>query len=269
MALPADGHVHSQWSWDAPGGDMARTCARAVALGLPAVAFTEHVDLTPWTLLDDAGRETGELLGPPLDIAGYRAAIDECRDRFPTLRILSGVELSEPHWHAEELRTMLASGFDRVLGSVHSRRSGPARYLEIRDAYRERPAAEVVCDYLAEAARMLDSNADFEVIAHLDYALRYWPAHAGPCEIGAFEPEFRETLRALRSSGRVLEINTRMAFHAELLDWWRAADGRAVTFGSDAHHPGALARQFRAAAEMAAAHGFRAGPDLVSPWTRE
>lgn len=48
VVLPADGHVHSQWSWDAPGGSMEQTCKRAVALGLPALAFTEHVDFASW-----------------------------------------------------------------------------------------------------------------------------------------------------------------------------------------------------------------------------
>jgi histidinol phosphatase-like PHP family hydrolase len=42
VVLPADGHVHSEWSWDAPDGSMERTCARALDIGLPAVAFTEH-----------------------------------------------------------------------------------------------------------------------------------------------------------------------------------------------------------------------------------
>ena len=45
----SDGHVHSEWSWDARSvGSMEATCARAVALGLPSVAFTEHVDFTPF-----------------------------------------------------------------------------------------------------------------------------------------------------------------------------------------------------------------------------
>ncbi len=51
MPLPMDGHVHAEWSWDAPGGSMERTCARAVSLGLPAVTFTEHADYTPWIVL--------------------------------------------------------------------------------------------------------------------------------------------------------------------------------------------------------------------------
>ncbi len=48
--LPPDNHVHSEWSWDARSGSMELTCQRAVELGLPAVAFTEHADYTPWTL---------------------------------------------------------------------------------------------------------------------------------------------------------------------------------------------------------------------------
>ena len=50
MSLPADSHVHTEWSWDAQHGSMQRSCARAVELGLPSVAFTEHVDHTVWTV---------------------------------------------------------------------------------------------------------------------------------------------------------------------------------------------------------------------------
>jgi histidinol-phosphatase (PHP family) len=52
--LPADGHVHSEWSWDAPEGSMKRCCALALELGLPAIAFTEHIDYTVWTVALDA-----------------------------------------------------------------------------------------------------------------------------------------------------------------------------------------------------------------------
>jgi histidinol-phosphatase (PHP family) len=43
-----DRHVHTEWSWDAAHGDMVATCARAVALGLPAIALTEHADYNAW-----------------------------------------------------------------------------------------------------------------------------------------------------------------------------------------------------------------------------
>ena len=50
MDLPIDGHVHTEWSWDAPTGSMERSCARALEVGLPAIAFTEHVDHTVTTV---------------------------------------------------------------------------------------------------------------------------------------------------------------------------------------------------------------------------
>ncbi|MGH2399767.1 MAG: PHP domain-containing protein, partial [bacterium] len=117
MVLPADGHVHSEWSWDAPGGSMERTCARAIDMGLPAVAFTEHVDYTssmiqagdldeyehlqPFTTLD------GTLTPPTIDLNGYFACVELCRDKFPDLRIISGVELGEPHWHSDSASALL------------------------------------------------------------------------------------------------------------------------------------------------------------------
>ena len=48
--LPPDGHVHTEWSWDAAAGSMERSCARAVDLGLPSIAFTEHADFTGWAV---------------------------------------------------------------------------------------------------------------------------------------------------------------------------------------------------------------------------
>ena len=49
------------------------------------------------------------------------AAVERCRDTFPSLRILSGVELGEAHRFPEEAAAVLRSGpLDLVLGSVHT-----------------------------------------------------------------------------------------------------------------------------------------------------
>ena len=130
--LPPDGHVHTEWSWDAAAGSMERSCARAVELGLPSIAFTEHADFTSWVIgpeVSTAARPQkmaqigpgDRFCPPPLDAAGYLASVQRCRDLFPGLRILSGTELGEPHWHEDQVKTVLGAGtFDRVLGSVHS-----------------------------------------------------------------------------------------------------------------------------------------------------
>jgi histidinol-phosphatase (PHP family) len=274
--LPADGHVHSEWSWDAPGGSMERTCARAVEIGLASVAFTEHAEFTPWTIppgelppgLRARITPEGVIVLPVLDVGGYLECLQRCRDLFPALRIRSGVELSEPHWHGRRTAELLdLGGFDRILASVHCLPAGDG-YLELSAAYRERPAAEVVRAYLAEAARMISASDDFAVLAHIDYPVRYWPGNAGTYEPAAFEEEYRVVLRALASTSRALEVNTRIPLDPRIVSWWHEAGGDAVAFGSDAHHPAALARGFSSAAAMVRAHGFRPGRDPHDLWMR-
>jgi histidinol-phosphatase (PHP family) len=66
----------------------------------------------------------------------------------------------------------------------------------------------------------------------------------------------------------VLEVNTKVPLHTLLLGWWREEGGAAITFGSDAHEPVAVARGFRDAAAMAEAHGFRPGDHPGDVWGR-
>ncbi|TDE38834.1 PHP domain-containing protein [Nonomuraea mesophila] len=279
MTVPADSHVHSEWSWDAPRGSMERSCARAVELGLTAIAFTEHVDHTVWTVALDAlapgdhlatlAAPDGLLTPPAFDPASYLEEIERCRERFPALRILSGLELGEPHWHAAAVAKVLAAGrFDRVLGSLHCLPHGDG-FAEPPGLYGHRPAADVVRDYLAEVARLAAGSEAFSVLAHIDYPIRYWPEReAGPFDPAAFEEGFRHALRTTARSGRALEINTRIPLHAVIVRWWHEEGGEAVTFGSDAHEPAAVARGLRDAADLAQAHGFRPGRNPYDLWPR-
>jgi histidinol-phosphatase (PHP family) len=258
---------------------MERSCAQAVDLGLPAIAFTEHLDHTVWTVALDAveGNDQlaafvtpdGKVTPPEFDATGYLEAIERCRDRFPSLRILSGLELGEPHWHAAATANVLGAGrFDRVLGSLHCLPDGDG-FAEPPGLYGHRAAAEVVRQYLAEVANLVTDSDVFSVLAHIDYPVRYWPEQeAGPFALSPFEEEFRHALRATAQSGRVLEINTVLPAQPTLVRWWHEEGGGAVTFGSDAHEPSAVARGFREAADLAAAHGFRPGPDPYDVWAR-
>jgi histidinol-phosphatase (PHP family) len=274
-----DSHVHSEWSWDAPMADMGASCARAVELGLPAVAFTEHLDRNAWRIalegpyasdhLTAIAGPDGILTPPAFDAVGYLAAIDRCRARFPGLRVLSGLELGEPHRNGEACSRVLASGsFDRVLGSLHSL-PDQGTYAEPWGLYPHRDPHEVVREYLAEVAAMMSTPDVFSVLAHIDYPARSWPeAQAGPFDPLAFEDEFRFALRETAGSGRALEINTRLPLNATILSWWHEEGGDAVTFGSDAHLPSLVAHGFSEAVQLAEAHGFRAGRDPYDPWVR-
>jgi histidinol-phosphatase (PHP family) len=241
--LPADNHVHTEWSWDTPAeASMVRNCEQALALGLPAVSFTDHLDFTAAT---DGDQIVAEGLNPdryrrmqPLDVEGYLAAIDECRRRYPGLRILSGAEIGEAHLFDVSAKAVASrAGFDRILGSLHAvplnGRLTAADFL-----FQHMPAPEVMRRYFAEVLRLIAGSDLFEVLAHMDFPRRMWPPSAGPYEEKAFEPEYRAILRALADSGRVLELNTKSPLASvELLRWWRDSGGTAVSFGSDAHQP--------------------------------
>ena len=276
--LPPDGHVHTEWSWDAAAGSMERSCARAVALGLPSIAFTEHADFTAWVVEpevralmrpENAARllPDGRFRPPPLDAEAYLACVQRCRELFPGLRILSGTELGEPHWHEGQVKALLTTGtFDRVLGSVHSLELAGPRVVDF--LFDRAEPAGLVRAYLAEALRMVKSAAPFAVLAHIDYPLRHWPEKAGPFNPALFEDEYRAVLAALAGSGRVLEANAAVPLPPVIMRWWHQAGGEALVFGSDAHDPSDVARRFAGLAAAAEAAGFRPGRHPHDFWRR-
>ena len=276
--LPPDGHVHTEWSWDAIAGSMEQSCARAAALGLPSIAFTEHADFTRWVIEPElrplmrpvnAGAigPGNRWNPPPLDTVAYLDCAARCRARFPGLRILTGMELGEPHWHEAQVKALPGIGdFDRLLGSVHSLALDGPRVVD--HLFGRFEVGELMRAYLAEVLGLAESPAPFAVLAHIDYPVRYWPAQAGPFDAAAFEDEYRTALSALARSGRALEINTVVPLPAPIVRWWYEAGGEALTFGSDAHKPTRVAREFASAAAVAEAAGFRPGRYPHDMWRR-
>ena len=263
---------------------MVASCRRAVELGLPSIAFTEHFDLTPWFVPRDAlhmfPREgvryveaDSHFEAPPVDVDGYFESVERCRDLFPTLHILTGVEIGEPHWFPEVVEGLLSEGrYERVLGSLHTVNiEGSPRAIDewFHTAHIDGQAeAAAIRDYLAEATTMIESSGSFEVLAHVDYLMRQIRKAGRSHDPRRFEPEYRELLRALASSGRVLEINTRLPLDPQIVGWWHEVGGPAVSFGSDAHGPAAVGRGFAEATAMAEAAGFRRQEDPRSFWRR-
>jgi histidinol-phosphatase (PHP family) len=248
-----------------------------VELGLPSLAFTDHAEFAPRVLTTGSEvpdrliplLEDGLLLPAELDVAGYLATLEQCRAAYPQIRIHSGVEMSEPHWHSDEAATLLERGrFERVLASVHSARVG-AGCADVSSRYAEQPPYDVVRDYLLEAAAMVEGFDGFQVLAHIDFPVRYWPDEEAPYDPGHHEEEHRRVLRALVASDRLLEVNTRVPLDPQVLAWWREEGGRAITFASDAHQPDDLAAGFAEAVRVAQAAGFRPGADPHGFWVRD
>ena len=250
---------------------MTRSCEQAVAAGLPGLAFTDHLDFTTWT---DGDQIAAENLDPHrysrmhlLDLDGYLAALEECRRRYPELRILSGVEIGEAHlWAVSAAAAVSRAAPDRILGSLHAIPLG-GRLAASENLFRQMPADEVMRRYFAELLRLVEGSDLFQVLAHIDFPRRTWPRTAGPYREQAFEAEYRAILRALAASDRVLEVNTKSPMaSADLVRWWREAGGRAVSFGSDAHQPWRVGDKFKLAVDVVEAAGFLPGRDRFDFW---
>jgi histidinol-phosphatase (PHP family) len=267
MPLPPDFHVHTEWSWDAPRGSMERSCERALQIGLPAIAFTEHAD---WVTIHEGQHS--------VDVHGYLDAVERCRQQFKALRILTGVELGEPHWFPEETAAVLAAGkLDRVLGSVHCVRIGgrPVDASQFR-TLAPTEAEDAIRAYFKELLALVESPQPFEVLAHLDYPKRYWPDGIAPYREEDFEAELREVLVAAKQRGLALEVNTtrgdggeqRFCPGIKVFRWWHEVGGEAVSFGSDAHDPDKIAGAFELATQIVQSAGFKPAQDPLAFWRR-
>jgi histidinol-phosphatase (PHP family) len=192
-----------------------------------------------------------------VDIGQYLECVDRCRDKFPDLRIITGMELGQPHRTGKAAAELPGFGqLERVLGSLHVLQVGN-KFFEPPGLYRLWPAADVMGEYLAEVPRMIDGSDAFAVLTHIDYAVRYWPTKdAGPFDPAKFEDDFRDALRAVARSGRALEMNVGGKIRPWVVQWWSQEGGEAITFGSDAHQPEWVGRNFGEAVAVVEACGF-------------
>jgi histidinol-phosphatase (PHP family) len=164
---------------------------------------------------------------------------------------------------------VLASGaFERVLGSLHSI-VHEGRLIHADRLFATVPADQVMRQYFAELLELVKGSDVFQVLAHCDYPRRHWPRAAGEYNEADFEEEYRTVFRALASSGRALEINTRSPlFSTTLMSWWYQEGGDAVSFGSDAHAALRVGARFALAVDVVEAAGFRPGRDRFDFWRR-
>lgn len=279
--LPPDNHVHSEYSWDTLAGSMERTCERAVEIGLPSIAFTEHADfsaseMTPENWFPEHWRryvevvEGRSILTPPeIDLTNYLKTLEHCRERFPRLRILSGVELSEAHWFPERTADLVArGGFQRILASLHTACARDEDYADVSASIKRSDPVAEYRRYLAEAVRLIEQFDGFEVLTHIDYPVRYWPDGV-PFDLELFEDDIRLVLRTLARADKIMEFNTRIPLDPRVVGWWRQEGGKGVSFASDAHLADAVGHGFKEAVEVARAAGFKPGADLFDFWVRD
>ncbi len=247
----------------------------ALRKGMPRLGFSGHNVLpfpTDWTM-------------PAEQLPGYLREVREARERYRgRLEIFLGIEadfipgLTSPvHESIREL------GLDFVVGSVHfvgpedgNHRwtvDGPREELEeaIRDGFGGDPRRLVERYY--ELVSRMARTAPPDIFGHFDIVKK------NNRDAGFFredEPWYRQAVRsaleAVRSSGRVLEINTggvlRNTSGAYYPSPWILEQAWAmdipVMINADAHDPEHIDGKFEEAAEILRDAGYRAQRQLTT-----
>ena len=244
-----DYHLHTAASADSTES-MERVCARAVALGLGEVCFTEHYDTDPY----DPGYNY-------YDDARYERRLAAVRRRFAgRLVIRKGLEFDFQERYAGRLADRLARyRFDYVIGSVHN---VFGTIVSEALAGRGFPADEVYGAYFDEV-RGLIATGLAHCVGHLDYVRKLCHRELAGYRYGDYDGQMSDVVSRLVASGTGLEVNTRhvgagqpMVPGADVLRMYFEAGGRIVTLGSDAHRASGVAAGFREACGLLREAGF-------------
>ncbi|MCM1333899.1 MAG: histidinol-phosphatase HisJ family protein [Bacteroides sp.] len=251
--IPFDLHTHSRYSFDGEDG-AEEMINRAAALGLNYYALTDHI-------------EVNQFFDPEYEIeksaAEAATALPPLKEKYAgKLAFLYGVELGQPHHDLALAEKILAAApYDFVIGSCHMLRGYEDFYFL---DYRKDPPEKLLPLYFEEVLEMAET-ADFDVLGHLTYPLRYIAGdHGFAVDMKQYEAAIDEIFRTLIRRGKGIEINTsgyRQKIGKALPDLpyikrYRALGGEILTIGSDAHNVADLGKNIPDGITLAKAAGF-------------
>ncbi len=250
-----DLHLHSSASCDS-SASMRDMCEAALGLGVKAIAFTEHVELAPQDLCYGA-----------FNYHKARAIWERLRDEYRgRLKVLFGAEVTYWSHLEDEIGLYLERHpFDLVIGSIHD--APPIDFWDAQNAQviQANPGLAQVAlkRYFAESEKLALSGL-FDIVGHFGVYERHifkgWP---NPFEDPGLEKPLFSAVEAIAKKTR-FEVNAAVlhkpehwpAPRIEVLKLYKEMGGLPPTFGSDAHNPRQVARNWGLAQEVIKEAGF-------------
>ncbi len=247
MRLP-DYHTHTARCGHAEGHP-ADYVEAALARDLSAVGIADHLPLLP--------EPDPEISMGLCDLVDYVGEVQALKAAFPGF-VLLGVEADYRPQTVGEVRSLLESHpFDYVIGSVHHLGDWGVDDSRQIERYQERDIDDVWIEYFQLVGDAAESGL-FTILGHLDLVKKF-----GYRPTRALERELNYLVERIARANLLVEINT-AGLHKPIgeayptLDILRrlCAEGVAVTFGSDAHRPQEVGRDFDHAVKLAQAAGY-------------
>lgn len=247
MGLP-DYHTHTVRCGHARG-DPAQYVEAARSRGLIGLGVADHLPLLPdpdpelSMELDDLGDYVAEVLSLKTAHPGY---------------VFLGIEADyRPHTVVEVGSLLQEHPFDYVIGSVHHLGSWGFDDPRQINEYESRDIDDVWIEYLQLVGDAAESGL-FTILGHLDLVKKF-----GYRPTRTLDIELDRLVERIGRAGVLVEINT-AGLHKpigeayptlDILRRLRAA-GVQITFGSDAHRPEEVGRDFDHAVRLARAAGY-------------
>jgi len=238
-----DLHVHTRFSCDSDAS-MEEYCKSALRTGLYGIAFTEHIDFNP----ADEGNGFYEA-------DRYFSCLEKMRTRYgDDLKILAGLEFSEPHVYPAQYDEISKYPYDFIIGSVHWV-GDLFPSLEMRQRM---PSSDFFAQYWAEVQKAV-AFGKFDSLGHIDFPKRY-------CSDVLYDTAILEQIFLKMVENDIsLEINTSSLRKgltesmpdSSLLALYKKCGGCRVTIGSDAHFVTDLAADYEYANRLADTFTFQ------------
>jgi histidinol-phosphatase (PHP family) len=232
-------------------GEPAEYAARALALGLDEIGFSDHSpmrrdDFDNWRMRLDQLDE-------------YVEKVRRTQRDFPNLTVKMALEVDFLPGHQDWIRSLAARHpWDYLIGSVHYvSDSWAVDNPESIANWKTRDAFEVWSVYFQRLGEAAESGL-FEIIGHADLPKKFNIYPAQDCT-----PLFQRFLDRAARCNVAIELNTaglrkdcREIYPSRAFLELAAQRHIPITFGSDAHKPEEVGSGFAAAVNLARAAGY-------------
>ncbi len=262
MRIQYDTHLHSDFSMDSKAS-VTSQINRAVELGLSGICFTDHMDYG-FPADQCPGCEENPF---QFDVDNYIRTLTDAKKQYPDFEINIGVECglqADPDILEANNKLCENPAFDQVIGSIHLIDKKDPYYPEF---WSKNDPDSIIKKYFITTLDNLTVFSNFNILGHLDYAVRYSPSDY------MYHPESfleitDEIMNIIIKKGIALEVNTSGIYktkrtgdrnpnpHPVLIRRYYELGGRLISIGSDAHDPSVLACEFDYAAELLTDIGF-------------
>lgn len=245
-----DYHMHTPLCQHAVG-EPVEYAARAVAVGLKEIGFSDHSPM-----LRD-GFDNWRMRNDQLD--EYVEKVRKAQRDFPNLQIKLALEVDYLPGHEEWIRDLAARhSWDYFIGSVHYVSDSwavddPSKLSD----WKNRDPFEVWSIYFDRLTMAAESGL-FEIIGHADLPKKFCFVPKQDCT-----KLFTRFLDAAKKSDTAIELNTaglrkecREIYPTPTILHLARERNVPITFGSDAHAPNEVGADFEKAIQLARAVGY-------------